>query len=135
MKYLLDTSVIVDMLRKRKEAIQFITSHKEDAILTSSICEEEILVWVYLSQEKFRSERKQEHMELFDSFHEIVEVDREQADIAAEIKAELLKAGNIIDDLDILIAAAAIASHATLITRNIKHFIRISNLKVESLQE
>lgn len=88
-----------------------------------------------MSQEKFRSERKQEHMELFESFYEIVEVDREQADIAAEIKAELLKAGNIIDDLDILIAAAAITNHATLITHNVKHFARISNLQVQTLTE
>ena len=135
MKYLLDTSIIIDLLRKRKDVAQFIASHKEDAFITSSICEEEILVGVYLSQEKYKQERKQEQMELFDSFHEIVEFDREQANIAGKIKAELIKTGKMIDDLDILIAAAAIANQATLITHNVKHFGRISNLQVQSLPE
>ena len=49
-----------------------------------------------------------------------------------QIKAELETAGNRIDDADVIIAATAIENDMTLVTGNIKHFSRITGLRIEN---
>jgi predicted nucleic acid-binding protein len=48
----------------------------------------------------------------------------------AHIRGALRRTGNIISDLDILIAATAIQHNLTLVTRNIKDFERIPDLNI-----
>lgn len=49
-----------------------------------------------------------------------------------ELKAELEKDGNRVDDADIIIAATAICNDATLATGNMKHFSRFPGLRIEN---
>ena len=51
--------------------------------------------------------------------------------IYGEIRTELEKSESPLDNMDMLISASAISIGAVLITHNIKHFIKIKNLKVE----
>jgi len=53
-------------------------------------------------------------------------------DVYAKEKARLKKAGNIVDDLDLLIGATAIENNMILVTNNEKHFTRLQNIKVEN---
>ena len=53
-------------------------------------------------------------------------------DIYAREKARLRKAGNILDDFDLLIGATAISNNLTLVTRNISDFNRINGLEIEN---
>jgi tRNA(fMet)-specific endonuclease VapC len=48
----------------------------------------------------------------------------------ARIRGELRRTGKIIGDFDILIAATALYHNLTLVTRNIKDYERIPNLKI-----
>ncbi len=48
----------------------------------------------------------------------------------ARIRGELRRTGKIIGDFDILIAATAIQHNLTLVTRNIKDYQRIPDLKM-----
>ena len=48
----------------------------------------------------------------------------------ARIRGELRRTGKIIGDFDILIAATAIQHNLTLVTRNVKDYQRIPNLKL-----
>src|SRR2546423_14731325 len=48
----------------------------------------------------------------------------------ARIRGDLRRKGQIIGDFDILIASTAIHHHLTLVTRNIKDYQRIPNLKL-----
>ncbi|MCB8954309.1 MAG: PIN domain-containing protein [Ardenticatenales bacterium] len=57
------------------------------------------------------------------------------ADVAAEIYAETRKGRQPVDDIDLLIAATAIANGLTLVTNNRKHFDRIAALEVENWVE
>ena len=57
------------------------------------------------------------------------DMDMETLDKAAGIYATLKKAGRLIEDSDILIAASCIARGYTLITDNTRHFERIEGLK------
>ncbi len=48
-----------------------------------------------------------------------------------EIKASLGKKGQIIDDMDLLIASTALTHNLILVTNNEKHFRRIEGLEIE----
>ncbi len=49
----------------------------------------------------------------------------EAAEFYAEIRYELTRTGNSIGEMDMLIAAHAIATDAVLVTNNVRHFKRI----------
>ncbi len=51
-------------------------------------------------------------------------------DVFARTRAHLRQQGNLIPDLDLLIAATALHYDLTLMTRNVRHFERIPNLKL-----
>jgi tRNA(fMet)-specific endonuclease VapC len=51
----------------------------------------------------------------------------------AKTRAKLRRSGNIIPDMDLLIAATARTFDLTLLTRNIRHFERIPDLKIYQL--
>ncbi|MCL2010406.1 MAG: PIN domain-containing protein [Synergistaceae bacterium] len=57
-------------------------------------------------------------------------MDVETLDKAAKIYATLKKAGRLIEDSDILIAASCLAHGYTLITDNIRHFEQIEKLQI-----
>lgn len=125
MNYLLDTSAIIDILRGKISTEDFISNHLEDAFSTSCICEAEIAEGVYRENMENIPLRQKQMKKLFTSFNQVLPFNSTQADIAGRIKAELGKAGKLIDDLDILIAAAAIHLQASIVTKNPKHFLRI----------
>ncbi len=52
-------------------------------------------------------------------------------DVYANEKARLRKAGQPIDDFDLLIGTSAIANDLVLVTNNIKHFERLNDIKIE----
>ncbi len=54
------------------------------------------------------------------------------AKISAEIYSILKQSGNIVADIDILIAGIAIENKMTLVTNNDKHFGRIPGLNTEN---
>lgn len=51
---------------------------------------------------------------------------------AADLYAELYRAGHLISDADILIAATALVHGLTLVTENVAHFQRIPGLPITS---
>jgi predicted nucleic acid-binding protein len=57
------------------------------------------------------------------------EMDVETLDKAAVVYASLKKAGRLIEDSDILIAASCLAHGYTLITDNTRHFERVGGLQ------
>ena len=62
----------------------------------------------------------------------IMSVSRAVIETFSDLKVLLEKDGEIIPDLDLLIAATAMALNLTLISNNVKHFSRIRNLKLEN---
>lgn len=133
MTYFLDTSVIIDILRKKDKVMAFVSSHLNDMLITSSICEMETASGIYRGEKERIDQRRLEAENIFSSFYEVVSFDSQQAYIAGRIKAELSRRGELIDDLDILIASSAIIKQATLITANTRHFRRIKELQVKEL--
>ena len=61
----------------------------------------------------------------------ILEFTKNSSLIFAKEKARLKKSGNIIADMDLMIASIAIENDCVLLSNNIKHFQRIQNLELE----
>ena len=62
----------------------------------------------------------------------IINLDRHSAEKAGEIDGTLTKAGYEIGPIDCMIAGIAIIKNDKLITRNVKDFMKVKDLKVES---
>ena len=131
--YLLDTSVIIDLLREKEEVRNFLRSHQDDLISTSAICHAELAEGVYREQKEQVEIRKKQLRNLFSSFYDVFSFSSEEADVAGKIRAELSLKGKLIEDLDILIAATALTHNCILVTKNPRHFQRISGLKLLSV--
>lgn len=135
MTFLVDTSVIIEFLRGNSKTFEFFSSKANDSFITSCVCVAEILEGVY--REKTQENialRKKEVEILFKSFYKIIAFDSDEADMAGQIRADLGKRGEKIEDLDVFIAATALKNDATLWTKNPKHFSKIRNLQVALLE-
>ncbi len=70
--------------------------------------------------------------ENFVSDNLVVPLTEQSAKISAELFSTLRQSGNIVDDIDLLIAGIAIENEMTLVTNNEKHFESIPRLKIEN---
>lgn len=62
----------------------------------------------------------------------VLVVDADIARAFGEIKAQLRRQGNLIEDFDLLLAATAFANGLTLITNNSAHFGRVAGLILDN---
>ena len=60
----------------------------------------------------------------------LVSFDRDAALAAATIRAQLEQNGTPIGPIDVLIAGVAVARQATIVTRNVGEFSRVSGLSI-----
>lgn len=129
-KYFLETSFIINFLRGKKETIQ-ILENLEGEFFSSFICLAELYEGIYRVKKQVESEKN--ILTLFSGLSKVFGVDAEIANNFGRIRAKLKKAGKVIEDLDILIAATCIANNCILITYNPKHFKRIEGLAMLDL--
>lgn len=74
-------------------------------------------------------------LEIFNDFvneNIVISLTEESCKISSEIYSKLRNSGELIDDIDLLIAGIAIENEMTLVTNNENHFGRISGLKIEN---
>ena len=63
----------------------------------------------------------------------VLPYDTDTAKVFGKIRAHLEEAGTILPDADLQIAATAICYNLELVTGNIRHFNRISGLKLNTI--
>lgn len=129
----LDSSAIIDILRKRLELENLrIKLGKDEIIKIPSPAIIEVIRGIYLNKNipNVRGNEKERINKLFSSFP-ILDFDKDCAIKTGEMEADLINNGDIIDIEDIMIGAIAKQNGERLITRNVKHFERIKGLEVE----
>jgi len=125
MRYLLDTSVIVNHLRGKKPIkIDFLENGSAVSIITQA----ELFYGAYKSSNSLTNLKKLKAMFL-DLGIEIITLTQEIIEQYGKIKADLEKQGKKLDEFDLLIAATAIERNLILVSNNLSHFKRISSLK------
>ena len=123
-KILIDTSIIIDYIRKiNKENSDLYKYFENDyQIYISSITTFEIYTGLNEVNKKLINI-------IFKKFHEI-NFDNSIAKNASTIYNDLKKQNQIIEIRDIFIAASAIQYKLPIATKNLKHFSRIKNLNI-----
>jgi len=124
-KYLVDTDVAVDHIRGHSYLLAKIIK-KGAAISIISVAE--LLYGAYKSANPKKN--LQNIDELLGLGIEIKNLNVEVIDVWAQLKADLERGGERLDEFDLLIGASAKVNELTLVTRNIKHFKRIPGLKI-----
>jgi tRNA(fMet)-specific endonuclease VapC len=128
-RYLLDTNIISDLIRNPQgRAAKRIAKVGEDNICTSIIVAAELRYGCAKSGSKRLLKAVEDLLGEINVLPFDVPADAEYGGIRSELEA----AGTPIGGNDLLIAAHAYATGATIVTRNTDEFKRIRGLKVEN---
>ncbi len=126
-KYLIDSDILIYFLKGKQEVVQKLSQIPIDNLYISRINYTELIYGAY------NSARVEENLKVIEPFLEnfkILEFTKNSSLIFAKEKARLKKSGNIIADMDLMIASIAIENDCMLLSNNIKHFQRVQNLKL-----
>ena len=132
MAYLLDTNVLSEIIRRRpsQSVLQRLDQVPVTELFSSSISVMEL---------KFGAARHPRGEPLWERIESelltrvvIIGIGTAEAVRAGEVLSELESAGTLIGVEDVLIGSTALVHDLTVVTRNVKHFQRISHLHGES---
>lgn len=129
MNYLFDTDVLIDFLKKKEPSFSILKKLLSKKGNISIISWSEI---IYGIKKSYNPEKKlSEFKNFLESFAiGILLIDEKIAYQFIELKIILEKDKQLLADFDLFIAASAIVNNSFLVTRNVKHFSRIKNLKI-----
>ena len=125
-KYVLDSDILIYFLKGEKEVVEKILFLPKEELYITIINYTELLYGIYNSNKIIQNEKK--ILPFLESF-KILQFDKNSSKIFAQLKAKLKKQGQIIADMDLMIASITISNKAILYTNNLKHFNRIEGLK------
>ena len=128
--HLLDTSVYSQRLKKHpvEEVVRRWSELGNSKLAISAICEAELL---YGLEKKNSPRLWAEYEEYLKNALVMLPLDRKVIDFYAKTKASMSMQGLVVDELDLLIGATALANGLKLATLNERHFSKIPNLEVE----
>lgn len=130
MRYLLDTNAVIALLNDPAGKLsRRVRQHAPSDIGLSAIVLHELYFGAYKSRRRVHNLTLVEGLRL-----EVLAYDQEDAKHAGEIRAGLSKRGTPIGAYDVLIAGQARSRALTLVTRNIREFQHVSDLRVENWQ-
>lgn len=129
MKYLLDTNIVIFLLKGRMEVAQAIDSVGIRNCVISEITKAELLVGYYKALMKGRNPSPK----LFEFLDALTVIPISSSlDIFARELARLQMEGCVIDDFDLLIGATAVSNGFILVTDNVAHLGRIKGVVTEN---
>jgi len=123
-KYLIDSDVLIDFLNNRAEAIRLLIKFEESEMAISAITFAEILEGLVGDRKKYLNVRKGL------SELSMLPVEANIAEQFANVRALLRSKGQLIENMDIFIAATALVHNLILVTNNKKDFDKIHNLQI-----
>ena len=129
LKYLLDTNIVIYVLKRRPKEILDIFNANASRMAISSITLSEL---IYGAEKSLNTDKNLEAVEEFVSHLEVLPYDAKASQHYGQIKAALEKKGQIIGENDIHIAAHAISHGLILVSNNVREFKRVPNLALEN---
>lgn len=133
-KYLLDTSVWIDLLRTNSPAIRRkLASHSKHVVGLSvvTLCELQFGVELHASRHPHLRAREQQLLTTIVAPFQLFPLTVDVVHSYGKIRSHLQISGTPIGPFDTLIAAQAISLGAILVTSNLQEFRRVPSLRVE----
>ena len=130
MKYMLDTDMCIYMIKRKPDSpLQKLKTVLMDGVSISAITLAELEHGIALSS---YPEKNADALAQFLSVIEVLSFDAKAAAQYGFIRADLQRKGNLIGQMDLLIAAHAKASGYVLVTNNTREFSRVDGLTIEN---
>ena len=126
-RYLLDTNVVVDLLRNKDAVKSKLIKVGIDRIAIADLTVYELFCGAYISSQK------EANLALINELIQKIAIIPSSVayDEAAFQKNTLKKRGELIEDIDILIGSTAIHEGRILITSNVAHMHRLNGIMLE----
>lgn len=128
LRYMLDTNLCVRVLRDRPAGLRDRFNAEGDALCISTIVLTELL---HGAAKSAKPDHNRRDVESFAAKLEVLDFDAAAAGHAAEIRAELERAGRSIGGYDLLIAGHARSRGLIVVTGNLGEFSRVDGLRSE----
>ncbi len=129
MKYLLDTSVCVQVLRGQAAAVRRLSALSPEDVALPTMTVAELR---YGAMRAKLSRAAHSRLDTFLSVFDVVAFDAEAAEHHARIRHALASTGLMIGERDLVIAATAAAYGLAVATGNLREFQRVPGLVVEA---
>lgn len=129
MNYLIDTDILIYSLKGNEIVIRNFQLKKNNPKSISVISYGEL---VHGAKKSKYVEKNLANVKRLIEIFPVINITPAVMDTFGELKANLEKSGNIIDDMDLLIGSTALVHNLTLVTNNINHFKRIEGLEIEN---
>ncbi len=128
MPFLIDTDIYIYLTKAHLPILKKIHEVGDENIYFSSITIAELYFGVFNSRKQAENlERLRKNLDKL----QILDFNKQSAQIFGQLKAELKRKGTPITDMDLAIASIAIRHHYTLVTHNTRHFQKVPHLILE----
>jgi tRNA(fMet)-specific endonuclease VapC len=128
-KYLLDTNVLSDFARGESAVMVRLRQEAPRQLAVSVVTEMEVEYG--LARNPNLAPRVREAMRMLLNTISVLSFEREDARVAAQLRASLNSQGTPIGAYDLLIAASALRRGLKIVTHNAREFARIGGLGLE----
>lgn len=129
MKYLLDTNVLSDFARGERAVMARLRQEAPLQLAVSVITEMEVEYG--LARNPGLAPRVREAMQALLTTVSVLPFEREDARVAAQLRASLNHQGTPIGAYDLLLAACALRRGLKIVTHNAREFVRVGGLGLE----
>lgn len=129
MKYVLDTDILIYFLKGHESVVEKVSVVAQSDLSTTIINQTELLYGA------FNSTKKEHNLKKIQEFLKeitVLEFSPAASMQFAKHKAQLKKQGNLLADMDLMIASIVLANDGILVTNNVKHFEKIKELRFEN---
>lgn len=129
MRYLLDTNICVFVLRAKPFIVtERLLECADEDVAVSSVTVAELRHGAEKSNQPEDNHRK---VSQFLLTYDVLDFDSGAADAYGEIRADLERRGQLIGELDMLLAAYALSKNLIFVTHNTSEFQRVKGLQLE----
>jgi tRNA(fMet)-specific endonuclease VapC len=130
MRYLIDTDWVIHYLNGRDDIVRRLDALQREGLGISVISLAELYEGIYYSTDP---EGNEQDLHDFLRGVSILGIDEEICKLFGRERGRLRKAGQLIGDFDLMIAATGLHYGLTVLTNNRQHFERVEGLQIESV--
>lgn len=133
MKFLLDTNVLSDFARGERSVMARLRREAPQQLAVSVITEMEVEYG--LARNPALAPRVRDAMRMLLNTVSVLPFEREDARVAAQLRANLNRQGTPIGAYDLLLAACALRRGLRIVTHNAREFDRVGGLGLEDWRD
>lgn len=129
LKYLLDTDVCIFTIKNKPQVVRDAFTRHAGQLAISTVT---LMELVYGAEKSDSSAKNLRVVEGFAARLDVLDFNSNAASHAAQIRAELARAGTPIGPYDVMIAGHARSLGLIVVTNNSREFSRVSGLRIEN---